>query len=67
MREYRHSRAFVSERKIEVNRVSIPIMITNKMRMDLSALGYDRQEMKHLTPEQCWKIINRGVPKKPSR
>ena len=23
--------------------------------------------MKHLTPEKCWEIINKGVPKKPSR
>ena len=42
-------------------------MITNKMRFQLSMLGYDREEMKHLTPEQCWEIINKGVPKKPSR
>ena len=38
-------------------------MITNKMRFQLSMLGYDKQEMKHLTPEQCWEIINRAVPK----
>ena len=42
-------------------------MITNKMRMDLLTLGWSRDEMKHLTPEQCWGIINKGVPKKPSR
>ena len=48
-------------------KVSIPIMITNQMRMDLSILGYTRDEMKHLTPKECWKIINRGVPKKPTR
>tara|TARA_R100000773_G_scaffold44354_1_gene45191 strand:- start:442 stop:588 length:147 start_codon:yes stop_codon:yes gene_type:complete len=42
-------------------------MITNKMRMQLSTLGYDKDEMKHLTPEQCWAIIKKGVPKKPSR
>ena len=47
--------------------VSIPLMITNQMRMDLSILGYTRDEMKHLTPKECWKIINKGVPKKPSR
>ena len=56
-----------SEGKVGVKKVSIPIMITNKMRMDLSILGYTRDEMKHLTPKECWKIINRGVPKKPSR
>ena len=48
-------------------KVSIPIMITNQMRMDLSILGYTKDEMKHLTPKECWKIINKGVPKKPSR
>ena len=49
------------------SKVSIPLMITNKMRFQLSMLGYDKQEMKHLTPEQCWEIINRAVPKEPSR
>jgi hypothetical protein len=46
--------------------VSIPIMITNKMRMSLSTLGYSRDEMKHLTPIESHEIINKGVPKKPS-
>ena len=46
--------------------VSIPIMITNQMRFQLSALGYSKDEMKDLTPEECWKIINKGVPKNPS-
>ncbi len=47
--------------------VSIPLMITNKMRMDLLSLGWTRDEMKHLTPKECWEIINEGKPKKPSR
>ena len=47
--------------------VSIPLMITNQMRMDLSILGYTKDEMKHLTPKECWEIINKGLPKKPSR
>ena len=51
----------------KTSKVSIPLMITNKMRLQLSTLGYTRDEMRHLTPEQCWKIINKGVPKKPSR
>ncbi len=55
----------VGEKK--TSKVSIPLMITNKMRLQLSTLGYTRDEMRHLTPEQCWKIINKGVPKKPSR
>ena len=38
--------------------LSIPIMITNQMRMDLSICLYEI----HLTPKECWKIINRGVP-----
>ena len=46
--------------------VSIPIMITNQMRMSLSTLGYSRDEMKHLTPIESHEIINKGVPKKPS-
>ena len=46
--------------------VSIPIMITNKMRMSLSTLGYSRDEMKYLTPIESHEIINKGVPKKPS-
>ena len=51
----------------KASKVSIPLMITNKMRMDLLTLGWSKDEMKHLTPKQCWEIINRGVPKKPSR
>ena len=49
------------------SKVSIPIMITNQMRMDLLTLGWTRDEIKHLTPKECWKIIKNGVPKKPSR
>ena len=56
-----------SEGKVGINKVSIPIMITNQMRIALSMLGYTKDEMKHLTPKECWKIINKGVPKKPSR
>ena len=56
-----------AEGKVGIKKVSIPIMITNKMRMALSMLGYTKDEMKHLTPKECWKIINEGVPKKPSR
>ena len=45
---------------------SIPIMITNQMRLQLLTLGYSRDEMKNLTPEECWEIINKGLSKKPS-
>ena len=55
----------VGEKK--TSKVSIPIMITNKMRMDLLTLGWSKDEMKHLTPKKCWEIIDKGVPKKPSR
>ena len=35
--------------------------------MDLLTLGWTKDEMKHSTPKQCWEIIDKGVPKKPSR
>ena len=53
--------------KVGIKKVSIPIMITNQMRMDLLTLGWSRDEMKHLTPKECWEIIGDGVLKKPSR
>ena len=57
-----------SKGKIGITKkVSIPIMITNKMRMELSTLGYSKEEMRNLTPIQAHKIIQKGVPKKPSR
>ena len=56
-----------SKGKIGIKKFSIPIMITNQMRIDLLTLGWSKDEMKHLTPKECWEIINRGVPKKPSR
>ena len=56
-----------SDGKIGRKKISIPIMITNKMRTDLSVLGYAKDEIKYLTPEKCWKIINKGVPRKRSK
>ena len=56
-----------SKGKIGIKKVSIPIMITNQMRIDLLTLGWSKDEMKYLTPKECWEIINIGVPKKPSR
>ena len=56
-----------SKGKVGIKNVSIPIMITNQIRMDLLALGCSRDQIKHLTPKECWEIINIGVPKKPSR
>ena len=56
-----------SEGKVGIKKISIPIMITNQMRMELLTLGWSRDEIKYLTPKECWKIIGVGVPKKPSR
>ena len=56
-----------SKGKRGFKKVSIPIMITNQMRIDLLMLGYSKDEMKHLTPQECWQIIEKGVPKKPSK
>ena len=56
-----------SKGKIGIKKVSIPIMITNQMRIDLLTLGWSKDEMRYLTPKECWEIIDRGVPKKPSR
>ena len=56
-----------SKGKVGIKKVSIPIMITNQMRIDLLTLGWSKDEMRHLTPKECWEIIGRGVPKKPSR
>ena len=56
-----------SKGKVRMKKVSIPIMITNQMRMDLLTLGWSRDEMRYLTPKECWEIIGKGVPKKPSR
>ena len=56
-----------SQGKVGIKKVSIPIMITNQMRMDLLTLGWSKDEMKYLTPKECWEIIDNGVPKKPSR
>jgi len=42
-------------------------MITDQIITDLLMLGYTKDEMKYLTPKECWKIINLGFPKKPSK
>ena len=54
-----------TSKDIKLKKVSIPIMITNKMRMELSTLGWSREEMKSLRPKCAWQIIKKGVPKKP--
>ena len=55
------------EGKVGIKKISIPIMITNQMRIDLLTLGCSKDEMRHLTPKEYWEIINIGVPNKPSR
>ena len=40
---------------------SIPIMITQRMRMDLALLGYTKDEMKYLTPKQANDIIKNKI------
>lgn len=42
------------------NKVSIPIMITKKMRVQLKDLGYTESKIKTLLPEQAHEIIQRG-------
>ncbi len=43
--------------------VSIPLIMTNKMRWELIHLGYRKDEIKNMTPKQGWKIINKDEPK----
>ena len=36
---------------------SVPVMITNKMRAQLKAMGVTDEQLKTLTPEQAHKIL----------
>ena len=56
-----------SEKVVKIKKASIPIMITNKMRIELKTLGYSKEEMKELTPKKANQIIKKGIPKTPSR
>ena len=49
--------------KINKRGVSIPLMMTNKMRWELNHLGYSKDEIKNMKPEQGWEIINKDEPK----
>ena len=49
--------------KINKKVVSIPLMMTNKMRWELNHLGYSKDEIKIMTPKQGWEIINKDEPK----
>ena len=48
----------------KTGKVSIPLMITNKMRFQLSMLGYSKEEMKYFTPKKCWEIIDKNLTRK---
>tara|TARA_B100000212_G_C27322675_1_gene510901 strand:+ start:241 stop:966 length:726 start_codon:yes stop_codon:yes gene_type:complete len=51
--------------KINKNVVSIPLMMTNKMRWELNHLGYNKDDIKHMTPKEGWDLINQDISKKP--
>ena len=40
--------------------VSIPLMMTNKMRQELTRLGYTRDDIKEMTPQEAWDNIKKG-------
>ena len=43
--------------------VSIPLMVTKKMKMELSELGYTDLQIKNMNPSQCWELLNKGKKK----
>ncbi len=45
--------------KINKNVVSIPLMMTNKMRWELKHLGYTSDEIKNMTPKEGWGKIKK--------
>tara|TARA_B100000886_G_scaffold208217_1_gene144062 strand:+ start:381 stop:1091 length:711 start_codon:yes stop_codon:yes gene_type:complete len=45
--------------KINKNVVSIPLMMTNKMRWELKHLGYTSDEIKNMTPKEGWEKIKK--------
>ena len=49
--------------KINKRGVSIPLMMTNRMRWELNHLGYSKNEIKNMTPKQGWEIINKDEHK----
>ena len=46
--------------KINDKGVSIPLMMTNKMRWELKHLGYTTDEIKNMTPKEGWEKIKKG-------
>ena len=45
------------------NVVSIPSIITNKMRWELEHLGYSKDDFKFMTPKEAWELINQNISK----
>jgi hypothetical protein len=43
--------------------VSIPLMMTKKMKVQLGELGYTENQIKNMTPQQGWDNINKGKKK----
>ena len=43
--------------------VSIPLMMTKKMRLELKALGYSEKDVKSFTPKEANDIIDMGKRK----
>jgi hypothetical protein len=43
--------------------VSIPLMMTKKMRVQLGELGYTENQIKNMTPHQGWDNIKKGKKK----
>ena len=43
--------------------VSIPLMMTKKMRVQLGELGYTENQIKNMTPQQGWDNIKEGKKK----
>tara|TARA_Y100001980_G_C14554438_1_gene341134 strand:- start:2868 stop:3587 length:720 start_codon:yes stop_codon:yes gene_type:complete len=43
--------------------VSIPLMMTNKMRWELNHLGYSKDDIKKMTPKEGWEIITKNISK----
>jgi len=41
-----------------MSNTGIPFLITQKMRADLSALGFTDDKISHMTPEEAWQHLN---------
>ncbi len=49
--------------KLNEHDVSIPLMITNKMRWELEHLGYSKDDIKYMTPKKGWELISQNTYK----